>query len=148
MDKPRTQVRALSIRQPWASLILAGHKPVENRSRRTAYRGLLVVHAGLRTDRSPEARALATRYRVDETTGAFLGTVDLHDCHQMPELDWCDCDHTWAQPTHTGRRAWHWLVRNPMRFAAPIPGRGALGLFKPPEHLTTPDREDRWTPAT
>lgn len=133
-----TKIRALSIRQPWASLIMAGHKPVENRSRRTNYRGLLMVHAGLTIDRSPEAQTLAARYRVPQPTGAFLGTVDLHGCHQMPELDWCDCDQTWAQATHSGRLAWHWLVRNPIQFLRPVPGRGALGLFVPPNQLTVP----------
>jgi hypothetical protein len=32
-------MKALSIRQPWASLIVAGYKDIENRSWRTSYRG-------------------------------------------------------------------------------------------------------------
>lgn len=43
-------LRALTIRQPWASLIIEGHKNIENRSRPTNHRGLLVIHAGLRTE--------------------------------------------------------------------------------------------------
>jgi hypothetical protein len=43
-------VVALSIRQPWASLIVAGLKPVENRSWRVRYRGPLLIHAGQRVD--------------------------------------------------------------------------------------------------
>ena len=37
---------ALSIRQPWAWLIVNGHKPVENRTWSTSYRGELLIHAG------------------------------------------------------------------------------------------------------
>lgn len=36
---------ALSIRNPWAHAIIAGLKPVENRSWRTNFRGRFVVHA-------------------------------------------------------------------------------------------------------
>ena len=38
--------RALTIRQPWASLIALGVKTIETRSWSTAYRGPLVIHAG------------------------------------------------------------------------------------------------------
>lgn len=43
-------VRALSIRQPWAWLIVHGFKDVEIRSWGTEYRGLFLVHAGLQVD--------------------------------------------------------------------------------------------------
>lgn len=39
-------VRAITVRQPWAWAIAHGGKTVENRSRGTAYRGTLLVHAG------------------------------------------------------------------------------------------------------
>jgi ASCH domain len=38
---------ALSIRQPWAWLIVNGYKDVENRTWSTPYRGEFLVHAGL-----------------------------------------------------------------------------------------------------
>lgn len=40
-------MKALTVRQPWASLIAAGVKTIETRSRRTSHRGPLVIHAGL-----------------------------------------------------------------------------------------------------
>lgn len=39
-------MRALTIRQPWASLIAAGVKTLETRSWSTRYRGPLLIHAG------------------------------------------------------------------------------------------------------
>lgn len=39
-------MRTLSIRQPWAWLIVNGHKHVENRDWSTPYRGRFLVHAG------------------------------------------------------------------------------------------------------
>lgn len=41
-----TDLRALTIRQPWASLIAAGVKTIETRSWRTSYRGPVLIHAG------------------------------------------------------------------------------------------------------
>lgn len=39
-------VRALTIRQPWASLIATGAKTIETRSWSTDWRGRLLIHAG------------------------------------------------------------------------------------------------------
>jgi activating signal cointegrator 1 len=41
-------MKALTIRQPWASLIAAGIKTVETRSRRTSHRGPIAIHAGMK----------------------------------------------------------------------------------------------------
>lgn len=40
------KVKILSIRQPWAWLIVNRHKPVENREWPSGYRGKLYIHAG------------------------------------------------------------------------------------------------------
>lgn len=41
---------ALSIQQPWAWLIVNGHKDIENRSWRTSRRGPVAIHAGKKED--------------------------------------------------------------------------------------------------
>lgn len=41
----RTSIKALSIRQPWAWLILWAGKDIENRSRRFHFRGRFLIHA-------------------------------------------------------------------------------------------------------
>lgn len=45
-------IPCLSVRQPWAWLIVNGHKPVENRSWQTGFRGRLLIHAGKTLDPS------------------------------------------------------------------------------------------------
>lgn len=42
-----TDLRAITVKQPWAWAIAHGGKTVENRSRGTSYRGALAIHAGL-----------------------------------------------------------------------------------------------------
>ena len=39
-------MKAITIRQPWASLITLGVKTIETRSSPTKYRGPLAIHAG------------------------------------------------------------------------------------------------------
>jgi hypothetical protein len=43
-------MKIISIRQPWAPLIVSGIKDVENRTWRTNYRVLVLIHASLRSD--------------------------------------------------------------------------------------------------
>jgi hypothetical protein len=92
-------MRALSIRQPWADLILSGEKDVENRTWYTHHRGLLVVHAS-------------------RGGGGLLGTVEVVDVVR-------GYDSRWAEPGDV----WHWVLTNPRRFHTAIAYSGQLSLF-------------------
>lgn len=128
-------LKALTVRQPFASLIMAGVKTTENRTWRTNYRGPLVIHAGARDDREAMLRlADARRPRhhsgqgcepLEGLTaplpylprGALLGTVELIDCVRDSESDWAI------------EGLWHWQLVDPQPFETPIPARGRLGLW-------------------
>jgi hypothetical protein len=45
-------VKALTLHQPWASLVAAGVKMIETRSWSTRYRGPLAIHAGAKRPRA------------------------------------------------------------------------------------------------
>jgi hypothetical protein len=117
-------VRALTLRQPWASLVMLTHpgrKDVENRAWATGYRGPLVIHAGMGLDR--DGYADAARLGLDVTglpRGVCLGVVDLVDVVQGHES-------RWALPGH-----WHWLVNRPRVFPQPVPAQGRLRLWVVP----------------
>lgn len=53
-------MKALSIRQPWAWLIVNGHKDIENRSWPTRFRGKFLVHASNGMTRSEYEEASRT----------------------------------------------------------------------------------------
>lgn len=123
---------ALTVRQPWAGLIAAGIKPVENRTWRRDYRGPLWLHAGAGTDVvapwigyfislgeemiSPE---------VFHAGGALIAQVELTGIHQA-----AGCCAPWGMPDQ-----WHWEIRPVRVLAAPVPARGALGLWRVPADL-------------
>lgn len=49
-------MKVLTIKQPWASLIIEGYKRFEFRSWKTNYRGELLIHAGKSIDKEAYER--------------------------------------------------------------------------------------------
>ena len=58
-------MRALSVRQPWAELILRGHKTIEVRSRRTNLRERVFIYAALNRIGPAEEARIAARFGID-----------------------------------------------------------------------------------
>ena len=79
-------MKVLTIKQPWATLIMQGNKRFEFRSWQTKYRGELLIHAGKGIDKEAMKR-LANYIPKDMPTGKILGKVILVDCVKMsPKL--------------------------------------------------------------
>lgn len=82
-------MKAISICNPWAWLIVHGFKPVENRSWATNYRGPIAIHAGKKSgwqqiedwawvrDTFPEIELPALSAMP---SGGIIGRADLTDC--------------------------------------------------------------------
>lgn len=121
-------MKALSVRQPYAFLIVAGFKDIENRTWQTRYRGPLLIHAAKKEDWLEIAAGLA-RVTTDEfpfktlarriVFGAVVGRVMLVDVVR-------DHPSSWAVP---GRH--HWVLAHPELIEPPIPCRGHQYLFTP-----------------
>ena len=88
---------ALSIRQPWAWLILNGYKDVENRSWTAHIRGTIAVHA-IEGEQAEYESALATIAKhklkiqlppIEELpVGGLVGTVEIVDCLESSPSPW------------------------------------------------------------
>lgn len=135
-----TPTVALSIRQPWASLIIQCGKDIENRSWPTKFRGRILVHAAKGMTRGEHEDAIsfavdairadpknagATKTRTlremgfafeDLPRGGIIGSVEVVDCVQDSASPWF--------------MGWHGFV---LRDPQPLPFqplKGALGLFQ------------------
>lgn len=75
-------MKVLTIKQPWAILIMQGYKRFEFRSWQTKYRGDLLIHAGKGIDKVAMER-LAKYIPKDVPTGKILGKVKLVDCVKL-----------------------------------------------------------------
>jgi len=66
-------MRTLSVRQPWAWLIVNGHKPIENRDWETMYRGPVLIHAGKTLTKAYHAEVSA---HVLDTFGITVPAIE------------------------------------------------------------------------
>jgi hypothetical protein len=119
----------LSVRQPWAELILAGVKTIEVRTWKTSHRGRLWIHAGKAIDSNA-----CTAYELKPdalVVGSIAGTVEVSDCFAFTEQTWRSLYSSHLNLVPFDPRFFGWILRNPRR-TSPIPYRGTLGLMKIP----------------
>lgn len=113
-------MKAITIKQPWASLIVAGIKDIENRTWKTSFRGRVLIHAaktpvkeGLMALNNLQLFALMNRANWEQEfsnvpNGAIIGSVEIVDCVK-------DHSSRWAE-----KGVWNWVLANPIMFNEPI----------------------------
>lgn len=102
-------MKALSIKQPWANMIVAGEKTIETRTWCTDYRGLLLI--------------VSSKAPRIEPAGYALAIGKLIDCRPMTKIDEEEacCE---IYPS-----AYAWVLTNIKRIE-PFPVKGKLGLYE------------------
>ncbi len=140
-------MKALTIIQPWATLLATGKKRIETRSWRTSYRGGILIHAGMaRRDYmldvcgGREERLLYFKgagIGSDEDLQklpfrAIIGQADLVNCVRIDDAiaELIRAQHpdeyTFGDFT-PGRYAW--VMEDPVVFDTPVPAGGKQGLW-------------------
>jgi ASCH domain len=79
-------VKILSIRQPWAYLIVHGSKSIENRSWPTKYRGELLVHASVKIDHEACRKHGLAPSKLQ--IGGVVGMAEIADCVLDHQSKW------------------------------------------------------------
>ena len=129
-------MKILSVRNPWAWLLVAGHKDIENRTWRTSYRGPLLIHASLGTDPEnfmPKQREWLEFAGIaipeDLPRGAIVGSVNLSGVVGQQR------DNSGTTTGQGGTTASPWfegpygfLMTDAVEFEKPIQWRGRLGI--------------------
>jgi len=125
-------MKTLSVKQPWAWLLCSGIKPIENRTRRTNFRGRILIHASATTELknslnvlSQDQWDLVKTFTFENVTlkhdvlSAIIGSVEIVDCVMNNPNFWAE------------KGVWNWVVRNPILFDTPILGvKGKLSLWE------------------
>jgi hypothetical protein len=124
---------ALSIRQPWASLILLAGKDIENRPWKTRVRGPILIHA---------AKGMTKREYLDamdfaDANGSFrIGhLLDSFEPDNLPcggiigSVNLVDCVYQSDSPWFQGPYGFVLQDPKPLKF---IPFKGRLGFFDVP----------------
>lgn len=152
-------MKALSILQPWASLVVIGLKHIETRPRNTKYRGPLLIHSSKRL--TTENIRLGQAFNMNH--GAGLGFIDDLPLGQIigkvDLIGTFPTDLVWSGSGGIGFKCnlrvkdgdvlkmvqitkaeeafgdyspgrYGWLLSNPVLFKAGIPINGQLGLWE------------------
>lgn len=128
-------MKALTISQPFASLIASGEKWIENRTWYTSYRGPLAIHAG------KGKQYLSKPELAEYPTGCVIAIAELANCVDWNEIQRngdrkitnvvrLDGVHTWREAMlHKHCEGpWCWILSN-VRRIEPISVNGAQGLW-------------------
>lgn len=119
-------MKALTIKEPWASLIVQGFKKYEFRSWKTNYRGKVLIHAGL----SKENIEKYKDYNLDISSGEIIGEAYITDCILVDEkLDKSlrKIDEKVYGNNHVGLYAFK--LENVKKYNKKIKAKGNLGLW-------------------
>jgi hypothetical protein len=120
--RPDPDIIALGVRQPWVELILRGVKTIEIRSLDTRVRGLIYLYASKKFSDLPAARVAAREHELDVPrlpAGLLVGSVEIsHTRRAVPGDTRAAC-----VPAALLKQQFAWELRNPVRFAAPMPVR-------------------------
>lgn len=131
-------MKAISLQNPWAQLVVSGFKTVEAKTWTTDYRGELLICSKARSDKSLEKAVLDV---IEEETdlafeqseffvnGAVLGKVQLVDIRPLTEDD---LEESWMDPAELEAAEtplYAWVFDNAEPIAEPIEVKGKPRLF-------------------
>jgi hypothetical protein len=147
-------MRAITIHQPWASLIAMGAKQYETRDWNTRHTGPIAIHAGqfrrLRVKdclTQPMLRLLVAHYGLDRQKlinldtaipwGSIIAIADLTRCIRMNDFTIAaqndfERDLGFWEPDRFA-----WKLENVRELVTPIPAKGQAGFWEwpKPAHL-------------
>jgi hypothetical protein len=131
---------AISLWQPWASAIPLGLKKIETRHWPVRHRGLIAIHAAKRWT-AEEREFAATMADIwdcpalrEPPLGSIVATARLVGCERtealLPRISGTERAFGNYGPNRFG-----WLFEDVTPVPAPIPFKGAQGLFEVPDSL-------------
>ena len=122
-------MKVLTIKEPWATLVIEGYKKYEFRSWKTNYRGKILIHSGLTLEKSKAE--IFKDYNLNYNCGNIIGEVEIIDCILVDE----ELDKklkkinplVYGSGNHVGKYAWK--LENIKKYDKSIPCKGKLGLW-------------------
>jgi hypothetical protein len=132
-------MKAISLLQPWATLVTLGIKTIETRSWRTTYRGPILIHAsqgkagGIFAAEPPFKKYITDFNRLP--FGAIIGQATITDLIPVEMLEMTEelinrltMEEKAFGDYSEGRYAW--ILEDPQQFTKPIPARGSLSIWE------------------
>lgn len=122
-------MKVLTIKQPWATLIMSGLKEYEFRGWKTKYRGKILIHAGKSLEKEYAEKFKC--YNFEYPLGVILGEATLVDCVKVDENFNNELRNinplVYGRSNHVENYAWK--LEDVVIYEDPIPVKGQLGLW-------------------
>lgn len=123
-------MKVLTIKNPWATLIIDGFKKYEFRSWKTKYRGKILIHSSI----NPDKIALKNfdNLNLDYQNGYIIGEAEIVDCKEVHKEfeDKLVKENKQVYEMIVGRNGYAWKLENIIKYDNPIPIKGKLGLWE------------------
>ena len=120
-------MKVLTIKEPWASLIINGYKEYEFRSWKTNYRGKILIHVAKSIDKE---KIKELNYNITYSSSEIIGEATITDCILVDEefnKELIKDNKTVYGNNHIGLYAWK--LENIKKYDKKIKVKGKLGLW-------------------
>ena len=122
-------MKVLTIKNPWATLIVNNYKEYEFRSWKTKYRGKILIHSSQKLEKNMLDKF--KDYDLNYINGAIIGEAILTDCILVDEK--FNTELRKLNPVVYGRsnhvENYAWKLENIKMYDNPIYIKGKLGLW-------------------
>lgn len=157
-------MKTITIKQPWAKLIVDGVKNIENRTWKTKFRGRVLIHAGKAKYENPfdllseaQFNSLSRDQYLEAYNGleysSIIGSVEIVDCVVNHKSIWAEKTQipyladVLEDIKHIGKPikpkiVYNWVLENPILFPEPIPAKGKLLFWDYPNILAEPEENN------
>ena len=122
-------MKVLSIKNPWATLIINGYKKYEFRTWKTKYRGKILIHASLGIEKNILNKF--KDYNLEYYNGYIIGEAILTDCILVTKEFYDELltiDST-VYELSDHKMKYAWKLENIIKYDKPIKAKGSLGLW-------------------
>ncbi len=120
-------MKVLSIKEPYASLIINGYKTYEFRTWKTKYRGKILIHASKTIDSKNKNRF--ENYNLDIKPGYIIGEAFITDVIYVDEKKYKELLKIDKNVYKNRVNCYAFKLENIKKYKTPIPKKGRLGLW-------------------
>ena len=148
IENSKLSMKAITIKQPWASLIVHGIKDIENRTWACPWKYIghrVLIHASGKPVEMRNPNSVFTKAQWDSlpiefqrkiicaegiVNSAIIGSVEIIGCSINHPSKWAE--KTDDSKGYYENPIYNWVLANPILFPEPIPAKGKLSFWEYP----------------